>query len=117
MEKRLINKKLIAREILLVFGVLTLAGLAYIILGVRNYYFENKSKSYNQELKAINTRIDSPIIAELYKAMSVDFVKIYYDGSDSLAVSDNIKDFLFDDYPNAICQKNSDKGYFYFKGF
>lgn len=116
MTMNLKRKKIIAREILLLFGVLTFTGLVWFFLFCRNYYYDNQTKSNQQKVFEINTRINNfPFdrLNALYEGINKDFV-INYSVNDTkyLIPKKQEQDFL-KDYPTAKLLPISPKGYSY----
>lgn len=109
-------RKTLAKEILLFFGILVLTGLVWLFLFCRNYYYDNKTKSNQEKLSALNSQIDSlPFdkLKALYEGINKDFVNNYNVNNDKYIVPKKEEQEFLKDYPTAILLPTSPKGYSY----
>src|SRR6266542_1341895 len=111
-------KKTLAREVLLFFSVLVLTGLVWISLLIRNYYYDDQTKSSQDKLIKITEHIDSlpsDKIKALYDGVNSDFVVYYIVNNDKYAIPKKEEQNFLKDYPTAKLLPPFPKGYSLFK--
>ena len=111
-------KKTLAREILLFFGILAFTCLVWLFLFCRDSYYDNKRKSNQEKVNAINLQIDSlPFdkLKVLYEGINEDFVRNYSVNNVKYAIPKKEEQEFLKDYPTAKLLSPSSKGYSFYK--
>lgn len=113
------RNKIIAREILLFFSALTVIGLLWVVLFLRNQFYDGKISGTEKELLLGSAKMDSlpkDRIKALYERLKLKFIENYEYKSEKYAVlKEDEADFL-KTFPDAKHLEIYPNGYSYFKG-
>ncbi|MBM3414839.1 MAG: hypothetical protein FJY20_00005 [Bacteroidetes bacterium] len=111
-------KRLIAREVLIFFVSLTLVGLLWLFLIIRNTYYDTKISSSQKRIASITAQIDSlptDRLKALYEGIKQKFIVNYIVGADNYNIPKQEEPEFLKDFPNAKPQPSSETGYSYMK--
>jgi hypothetical protein len=114
MSDKLKFKRLIAREVLLFFASLTIVGLLWLFLIIRNSYYERKVSRNQERIASITSQIDSlstDMLQALYDGLKKKFIVNYLVGTDSYNIPKQDEPKFLKDFPNAKGQPSSSSGY------
>ena len=113
------RNRIIAREILLFFSALTIVGLIWTFLFLRNQYYERKISKMKMELLNISNAIDSlpkDRIKALYEGIKLKLIENYQVKGEKYAILKEDEEEFLQSFPNAEHLSPSPNGYSYFKG-
>ena len=83
------RNKIIAREILLFFSALTVLGLLWVLLFLRNQFYDSKISGLEKEMLLTSAKLDSlpkDRIKALYEGLNLKFIENYEYKSEKYAV-------------------------------
>lgn len=83
-------KKIIAKEIILFFIGLGLVILIWVFLLFRNYYYQNRKKTYSENLSSLTIQLDSlptDNLKSLYNKVNKYFVVNYQNGQEKYSIT------------------------------
>lgn len=114
MSNKLILKKALAKEVLLIFSTLVLTGLIWVFLLIQNSYYDNKKNSFQRKLDLIISQIDTistDKIKDLYDGIKKDFVRKYIVNSSEYLIPTKEEQAFLKDFPSAKLLSPNIKGY------
>lgn len=110
-------KKLIAKEVLLAFGIVVTVAASWGVLLLRNEYYKDQQVAINTKISLITVGLNSfpqDYIKLLYDSLSLDFVVNYKNGDNEYAIPKKEEKEFLSDFTKAVKLPIKEKGYSYF---